>query len=170
MAQSVKKPPAVQKTRVPSLGREGPWRRRWKVEAHSSVLAWGISRSEELGGLRLQFQVKHDVASKPPPPPLTRLNFSLIRRFQHANPNPSLMPASLHCWTRPFQLLLAEAPQATCDQATTRKCQRRLPTQAPPAWNSPACQTQPPKQKPKVTACLPHLWLPSSFGLYANPY
>ena len=86
-------------------------------------------------------RVKHDLATTPPPPPppLTGLNLSLIHHFQHANLNPSLMPASLHCWTPvlapSIQLLLAKAPQAACDQATTRKYQSGPPTQASSAWN-----------------------------------
>ena len=44
----VKNLPAVQKTRVRSLGREDPLE---EGNTHSSVLAWRIPRTEEPGGL-----------------------------------------------------------------------------------------------------------------------
>ena len=45
----VKNLPAMQETRVRSLGREGPLEKG--VAIHSSVLAWRILRTEEPGGL-----------------------------------------------------------------------------------------------------------------------
>ena len=50
LAQSVKKPPAMQKTHVRPLGREDPPEKR--MAAHSSVLAWRIPWTEEPGRLQ----------------------------------------------------------------------------------------------------------------------
>ena len=49
MAQTVKNLPAVQETRVQSLGREDPLEE--EMATHSSILAWRIPWSEEPGGL-----------------------------------------------------------------------------------------------------------------------
>ena len=49
MAQTVKNPPAMQKTRVPSLGQEDPLEKG--VATHSCILAWEIPWTEEPGGL-----------------------------------------------------------------------------------------------------------------------
>ena len=49
MAQMVKDLPAMQETRVPSLGQEDPLEKR--MATHSSILAWRIPRTEEPGGL-----------------------------------------------------------------------------------------------------------------------
>ena len=46
----VKNPPAVQETRVQSLGREDPLEK--KTATHSSILAWGIPWTEDPGGLQ----------------------------------------------------------------------------------------------------------------------
>ena len=46
----VKNLPAMQETRVRSLGREDPLEEG--MAAHSSVLAWRIPRTEEPGGLQ----------------------------------------------------------------------------------------------------------------------
>ena len=48
MAQSVKRPPAMQETQVRSLGWEPPWREEG-METHSSMLAWEIPWAEEPG-------------------------------------------------------------------------------------------------------------------------
>ena len=50
VAQSVKNPPAVQETRVPSLDREDPLEK--EMATHSSILAWKISWTREPGGLQ----------------------------------------------------------------------------------------------------------------------
>ena len=50
VAQSVKNLPAVQKSWVRSLGREDPLEK--EMAAHSSILAWEISWTEEPGGLQ----------------------------------------------------------------------------------------------------------------------
>ena len=50
VAQSVKNLPAVQKTRVRSLGWEDPLEK--EMATHSSILAWKISWTEEPGGLQ----------------------------------------------------------------------------------------------------------------------
>ena len=46
----VKSPPAVQETRVPSLGCEDPLGKG--MTTHSSILAWRILWTEEPGGLQ----------------------------------------------------------------------------------------------------------------------
>ena len=50
IAQSVKNLPAVQETRVRSLGREDALEK--EMATHSSVLAWRIPQTEEPGGLQ----------------------------------------------------------------------------------------------------------------------
>ena len=50
MAQTVKNLPAMQETHVQSLGREDPLEK--EMAAHSSVLAWRIPWTEDLGGLQ----------------------------------------------------------------------------------------------------------------------
>ena len=55
MAQWVKNLPAVQEMQemwVLSLGQEDPLEK--EMATHSSMLAWGIPRTEELGGLQEQ--------------------------------------------------------------------------------------------------------------------
>ena len=47
VAQIVKSLPAVQETRVQSLGRENPLEK--EMATHSSILAWKIPWTEELG-------------------------------------------------------------------------------------------------------------------------
>ena len=48
MAQLVKNLPAVEETRVPSLGWEDPLEKA--MAAHSSIFAWKIPWTEETGG------------------------------------------------------------------------------------------------------------------------
>ena len=50
MAQTVKNLPAIQETRVRSLGQEDQVEKG--MAAHSSVLAWRIPRTEEAGRLQ----------------------------------------------------------------------------------------------------------------------
>ena len=50
MAQTVKNLPAVQETRVQSLGPEDPLEKG--MATHSSILAWRIPWTEEPGGLQ----------------------------------------------------------------------------------------------------------------------
>ena len=60
VAQTVKNPPAMQETWIPSLGQEDPLVKG--MATHSSILAWRIPWIEEPGGLqsmRLQ-RVGHD--------------------------------------------------------------------------------------------------------------
>ena len=45
----MKNPPAMQKTWVPSLGREDPLEE--EMATHSSILAWKAPWTEERGGL-----------------------------------------------------------------------------------------------------------------------
>ena len=55
-----KKLPAIQETWVQSLGREDPLEK--EMATHFSILAWGISWTEELGGLQPMGleRVRHD--------------------------------------------------------------------------------------------------------------
>ena len=50
MAQTVKNVPAVQETRVQSLGREDPLEKG--MATHSNILAWRIPWTEEPSGLQ----------------------------------------------------------------------------------------------------------------------
>ena len=60
MAQTVKSLPAVQETRVRSLGGEDPLEEG--MATHSSILAWKIPWMEEPGGLQSMGsqRVRHD--------------------------------------------------------------------------------------------------------------
>ena len=49
VAQTVKRLPTMQETRARSLGREDPLEK--EMETHSSILAWKIPWTEELGWL-----------------------------------------------------------------------------------------------------------------------
>ena len=49
VAQMVKSPPAMQETRVQSVGREDPLEE--SMATHSSILSWKIPWTEEPGGL-----------------------------------------------------------------------------------------------------------------------
>ena len=64
MAQTVKRVPTVQETRVRSLGREDPQEK--EMATHPSTLAWKIPRIEEPGRLQsmgLQ-SVRHNLVPK----------------------------------------------------------------------------------------------------------
>ena len=50
MAQTVKKPPAMQETQVQCLGQGGPLEKR--MASHFSILAWRIPWIEESVGLQ----------------------------------------------------------------------------------------------------------------------
>ena len=50
VAQTVKNPPAMEETRVRSLGQEDPLEE--EMATHSSILAWRIPWTEEPGGLQ----------------------------------------------------------------------------------------------------------------------
>ena len=50
MAQTLKNPPAMEETRVRSLGQEDPLEE--EMATHSSILAWRIPWAEEPGGLQ----------------------------------------------------------------------------------------------------------------------
>ena len=60
VAQRLKHLPAVQETRVRSLGREDPLEK--EMATHSSILAWRIPWTEEPGGLQStgSRRVRHD--------------------------------------------------------------------------------------------------------------
>ena len=61
VAQSVKSLHAIQETWVRFLGREDPLEK--EVATHSSVLAWEISWTEELGGPTVQEVTKESDAT-----------------------------------------------------------------------------------------------------------
>ena len=63
-ASGVKDPPAMQETRVQSLGGEDPLEKR--MATHSSFLAWRIPRTEEPGRLQSMGsqRVGHDLVTK----------------------------------------------------------------------------------------------------------
>ena len=50
MSQMVKNLPAIQETHVQSLGQEDPLEKSMAI--HSSILAWRIPWTKELGGLQ----------------------------------------------------------------------------------------------------------------------
>lgn len=58
VAQMVKSPPAVQETWVRSLGAEDPLEKG----THSSILAWRIAWTEELGRLQTMGSQRSDIA------------------------------------------------------------------------------------------------------------
>jgi len=64
----VKNPPAMQETRVQPLGQEDSLEK--EMATHSSILAWRITWTKELGGLQPlgSQRVRHSSATKPPPP------------------------------------------------------------------------------------------------------
>ena len=51
VAQTVKNLPTMWETRVQSLGREDPLEKWDPLATHSSILAWRVPWTEELGGL-----------------------------------------------------------------------------------------------------------------------
>ena len=63
MAQTIKNPPAMQETRVQSLGWEDALEE--DMATHSSILAWRIPGMEEPGGLQSMGsqRVRHDWAT-----------------------------------------------------------------------------------------------------------
>ena len=67
IAQLVKILPAMQKTRVRSLGQENVLEEG--MATHCSALAWEIPWTEEPGGLQSSQRVGHNRATKPPPGP-----------------------------------------------------------------------------------------------------
>ena len=64
VAKTVKNLPAMQETRVQSLGQENPLEKG--MVTHSSILAWEISWTEESGGLQSMGsqRVRHNLATK----------------------------------------------------------------------------------------------------------
>ena len=67
MAQPIKNPPAMQETRIWSLGWEDPLEE--EMAAHSRILAWEIPWTEESAGLQSMGsqRVGHNLVTKPPP-------------------------------------------------------------------------------------------------------
>ena len=81
MAQTVKRLPTVRETRVRSLGREDPLEK--EMATHSSILAWKIPWTEELGWLlsRGLQRVAHDGVTSLHFPPGNRKFVSYIHDF-----------------------------------------------------------------------------------------
>ena len=71
VAQWVKNLPTMQETWVQFLGQEDPLEK--ELATHSSILAWRIPWTEEPGRPQSMgdTRVRHDLATKPPPPNLT---------------------------------------------------------------------------------------------------
>ena len=63
MAQIVENMPAMQVTQVLSLGQENPLEK--EIATHSSILAWRIPWTEDLGGLQSMGsqKVRHNLAT-----------------------------------------------------------------------------------------------------------
>ena len=61
VAQTVKNPPAMQRTRVQSLGGEDPLQKR--MATHSSILAWKILWTEDSGGVQNQKQAQEHLTA-----------------------------------------------------------------------------------------------------------
>ena len=70
-SSAVKTPPAMQERQVQSLGSEDTLTNPLEKEmaTHSSILAWEISGSEIWATVHGVARVRHDLASKPLPPP-----------------------------------------------------------------------------------------------------
>ena len=65
----VKSPPANAGEKIQSLGWEDPLEKEMAI--HSSIPAWEIPWTEEPEGLQsMESQKRHDLATKPPPPPI----------------------------------------------------------------------------------------------------
>ena len=63
VTQTVKRLSAMRETQVQSLDQEDPLEK--EMATHSSILAWEIPWTEELGGLQtMGSQNKHDLATK----------------------------------------------------------------------------------------------------------
>ena len=73
MAQKVKNLPAMQETRVRSLGREDPLEK--EMATHSSTLAWRISWTEEPGRLQSMDSKESDTTVQ------LSLSFILVREW-----------------------------------------------------------------------------------------
>ena len=60
----VKNPPAMQETRIPTLGWEDPLEK--VTTTHSNVLAWEIPRAEEPGGLQSMGsqRIRHELVTE----------------------------------------------------------------------------------------------------------
>ena len=78
MAQMVKNMPTMQETQVQSLDREDPLEKRMAI--HSSILAWRIPWTEELGRLQSMGsqRVGHDLAIKQKQNKQTKVSLKLI--------------------------------------------------------------------------------------------
>ena len=66
VTQLVKNLPAMEETRIPSLGQEEPLEK--EMATHSSILAWKIPWTEEPGGLKSMgvTRIVHNLVTIPP--------------------------------------------------------------------------------------------------------
>ena len=62
VAQTVKNLPAMQEIWLQSLGREDPLEE--EMATHSSILAWRMARTEELGGLQSTGRKESDTTER----------------------------------------------------------------------------------------------------------
>ena len=74
MAQTVKRLPTMRETWVRSLGREDPLEK--EMATHSSILAWRIPWTEELGGLQSTGRKESDTTE--------RLHFTSLLHATHS--------------------------------------------------------------------------------------
>ena len=80
MVQRLKRLPAMWETWVRSLGREDPLEK--EMATHSSILAWRIPWTEELGGLQSMGCKESDTTEK--------LHFLLLQREDKDRPGESI--------------------------------------------------------------------------------
>ena len=80
MAQRLKRLPGMQETQVQSLGQEDPLEK--EMATHSSILAWRIPWTEELGGLQSMGCKESDTTEK--------LHFLLLQREDKDRPGESI--------------------------------------------------------------------------------
>ena len=71
MAQTVKRPPTMQETRVQSLGQEDLLEK--EMATHSSILAWRIPWTEEPGSYYSPWGRKESDTTERPPFPFQRV-------------------------------------------------------------------------------------------------
>ena len=85
MAQLVNNLPAMQKTQVQSVGREGPLEKG--IATQSSILAWRILWTEVpwQGTVHGVARVRHDLATKSPPSPDTPNQVTVCSYFSELN-------------------------------------------------------------------------------------
>ena len=96
VAQMGRNPPAMQETRVQSLGQEDPLEEG--TATHSNILAWRIPRTEEPGGLQSMGsqRVRHDWATKCTINLFSSVELNFYEYKSHTNLAPSVYSAPMH--------------------------------------------------------------------------